>query len=144
MATIPGKHININRRSPVDGRGLRILIVEDYTDNAITLALLLQMYGHEVQVAKNGVEALKKTQEERPDVLLLDIGLPGMSGYEVARKLKEERPRKTPFLIALTGYGQDEDRRHSTDAGIDLHLVKPVEPEELQVILERYRKVIHH
>src|SRR5690242_9513440 len=111
---------------PVNGVGLRILIAEDYADAAESMATLLRMYGHDVEIAANGPTALEKARTDKPDVVLLDLGLPGMSGYDVARQLSEHRPRKTPLLIAVTGFGQEDDRRHAAEAGIDLHLLKPV------------------
>src|SRR4051812_5803763 len=103
---------------------LRVLIVDDYADCAESMALLLGMYGHEVEVARSGPTALQMAQAGQPDVVLLDIGLPGMSGYDVARELKEQRGEKRPLIIAVTGFGQDADRRRSAELGIDLHMVK--------------------
>jgi two-component system CheB/CheR fusion protein len=117
--------------------GLRILIVEDSTDTAESLAMLLRLYGYDVVVARDGPIALEKARTYWPDVVLLDLGLPKMSGYEVARQMAGRRHEWKPILIAVTGYGRDEDRRRSLDAGIDLHLVKPVDPERLCSILER-------
>ncbi len=128
--------------TPVNDVGLHILIVEDQPDCAESMALLLRMYGHEVECAANGPTALAKARIDKPDVVLLDLGLPGMSGFDVAQQLNSQRPRKTPLLIAVTGYGQEQDRRHSAEAGMDLHLVKPIDPEQLRVILERFQQVI--
>src|SRR5438552_667214 len=105
--------------APLDVAPLHILVVEDYEDAATSMAMLLRMYGHEVQIAKNGEEALEKVQADEPDDVLLDVGLPGMSGYEVARRMTVEHPWKRPLLIAVTGYGREEDRRRSAVAGID-------------------------
>jgi CheY-like chemotaxis protein len=129
--------------SPNDPSGLRILIVEDYADGADSLALLLRMDGHDVEVARDGAEALERELDFRPDVVLLDLGLPGMTGYEVARHLVERRPDRTPLLVAVTGYGDAEARRRSAETGIDLHLVKPVEPARLYDLLERFRRVVN-
>ncbi len=96
---------------------------------------LLQMWGHDVQIAHDGPSALARAAEYRPDVVLLDIGLPGMSGYEVARKLRELPGPGRPVLVAVTGYGQQSDRRRTREAGFDHHLVKPVEAGQLQEIL---------
>src|SRR5438105_4057607 len=93
----------------VKGVGLRILIVEDNIDSAVSMAILLRMYDHAVEIAANGPIALEKVRMDKPDVVLLDLGLPGMSGYDVARQLSVRRPRKTPLLIAVTGYGMAED-----------------------------------
>jgi two-component system, OmpR family, response regulator len=122
--------------------GLHILIAEDYEDAAESMAILLRLCGHEVAIARNGPSALAKARAEKPDVVLLDIGLPLMSGYDVARELSGRRPEKTPLLIAVTGWGREEDRRCSHEAGIDLHLLKPVDPVQLQCILDRFQRVI--
>ena len=103
-------------------------------DAARSLARLLKSWGHEVQVAHDGPAALEAARPTGPDVVLLDIGLPGMDGYEVARRLEGQR-RGGPRIVALTGYGQEEDRRRSQEAGFDHHLVKPVDPEELRKTL---------
>ena len=128
--------------APVNGVGLRILIAEDNTDGAVSMAMLLRIYGHDVEIAANGPTALEKARTDKPDVVLLDLGLPGMSGYDVARQLSKHRPRKTPLLIAVTGFGREEDRRHSAEAGIDLHLLKPVNPDELQAVLKRFQQLL--
>ena len=120
---------------------LRILIVEDDADCGESLALVLRFYGYAVEIASSGLEALAVAETGRPDVALVDIGLPGMDGYELAGHLRRPRPLKSPLLIAVTGYGQDKDRRRSAAAGFDLHLVKPIAPDELRVILEKFRGV---
>lgn len=126
-----------------DGRpGLRVLVVEDDADFAGILAILLGIYGHEARVAANGPAALKEARERPPDVVLLDIGLPRMDGYEVARRLAELGGEKRPLLIAVTGYGREADRRRSAEAGIDLHLVKPVDPVVLQKVLSRFERIL--
>jgi two-component system CheB/CheR fusion protein len=111
----------------------RILVVDDNQDSAEGLAMLLEIYGHEVRIAFSGPEALDAARTFLPDVVLLDIGLPGMDGYEVARQIRAGR--KDCRLVALTGYGQEEDRQRSRDAGFDHHLVKPVDLEELRRVL---------
>jgi signal transduction histidine kinase/ActR/RegA family two-component response regulator len=120
-----------------DGRespGRRILVVDDNQDAANSLARYLKrLAGHEVEVAYDGPGALGLARTFRPDVVLLDIGLPGMSGYEVAERLREWPETVEARLIALTGWGQEDDRRRSRSAGIDVHLVKPV---DLDAILE--------
>ncbi len=128
--------------APVNGAGLHILVVEDNADGALSLAMLLRMYGHVVETVANGPAALESVRTHEPDVVLLDIGLPGMSGYEVARRLIGPRPRKTPLVIAVTGFGQAEDRRRCAESGIDMHLLKPVEPEYLQAVLARFQKML--
>ena len=122
--------------------GLRILVVDDNDDCAESTAMVLRLYGHRADVAASGPTALEMAQAGDPDVVLLDLGLPGMSGYDVARQLTACRPRKTPLVIALTGYGTENDRQRSAEAGIDLHLVKPVHPDELQAVLVRFQRAI--
>jgi CheY-like chemotaxis protein len=109
--------------------------VDDNRDATETLELLLQLWGHEVQSALNGPEALARAAEFRPEIILLDIGLPGMSGYEVARQLRQLPGFRDVFIVAVTGYGQDSDRIHSQEAGFGHHLVKPVQPEVLQELI---------
>jgi PAS domain S-box-containing protein len=115
--------------------GLRILVVEDHADSAEMLAFLLRLEGHEVRVASEGSGALDAARAQRPDVVLCDIGLPGMNGYEVASRLRQETECANARLIALSGYGQAEDRRRSKEAGFDFHLTKPVEPDALIALL---------
>ena len=99
------------------------------------LVMMLQMFGHEVQAAYSGQTALETAVEYQPDFVLLDIGLPDMCGYEVARRLRRQPQTKDARLIAITGYGQDSDRQCSQKAGFDHHLVKPVDPQKLQDLL---------
>jgi signal transduction histidine kinase len=113
----------------------RVLVVDDNRDGAESLAMLLRLWGHEVRVAYDGPSALRLAEAERPEVVLLDIGLPGMDGYQVARRLRERSGGARQLLVALTGYGQGEDRRRSQQAGFDHHLVKPLDPDELQRLL---------
>ena len=115
----------------------RVLIVEDNTDAAQTLAWVLQEAGHEVRVAHSGQAALEMAAEYRPSAVLVDIGLPGMDGYEVGRRLRRIPQLEGVALVALTGYGQDSDLERSRDAGFDHHLVKPADPRELQALLTK-------
>jgi CheY-like chemotaxis protein len=121
-------------------RRLRTLVVDDNLDAAQSLARVLQrLYSHEVRIANDGPEAIALAQEFRPEVILLDIGLPGMSGYEVAERLRSQQEQAETFILALTGWGQEEDRRRSESAGIDHHLVKPVDPNVLiKLLAERF------
>jgi two-component system CheB/CheR fusion protein len=114
---------------------LRILLVEDNVDSADALAHLLRRRGHETHVARDGIEGLEQARVRRPDVVLLDIGLPGLDGYEVARRLREHAGAAGTLLVALSGYGQEADRRRARDAGFDHHLVKPVKLSELERVL---------
>jgi two-component system CheB/CheR fusion protein len=122
--------------APASGtRPRRILIVDDNHDGAESLAMALGFYGHDVRMAHDGPAALALAATWRPEVILLDIGLPGMNGYEVARRLGGEPWRNETRLIALTGWGQAEDRRRTAEAGFDAHLVKPVDIEALMKLL---------
>jgi two-component system CheB/CheR fusion protein len=114
---------------------VRILLVEDNLDAAEALSELLRMWGHEVTVAHDGLSALETAKRSRPGVVLLDIGLPGMDGYEVARAMRSVPALTATRLIALTGYGQEADRQRSRLAGVDHHLVKPVDLEQLRSLL---------
>jgi CheY-like chemotaxis protein len=98
--------------------------------------MLFQLWGHEVECVYDGRAALDTAANFRPDAVFLDIGLPGMDGYEIAERLREIPQTNPMVLVAITGYGQDEDRRRSRDAGIDHHLVKPVAPDTLQKLLD--------
>jgi CheY-like chemotaxis protein len=107
---------------------LRILIVDDNRESADMLAILLQFAGHETFAAHDGLAAVEAAATLDPDVILLDIGLPVLNGYEAARRIREQQGQKRrPLLVALTGWGQDEDRRRSEEVGFDAHLVKPVD-----------------
>jgi two-component system, chemotaxis family, CheB/CheR fusion protein len=106
----------------------RILVVDDNVDAADTLAMLLKFVGHDVKVVHDGAAALKVTEQFHPQVVLLDIGMPRMDGYEVARRMRQQPGMDKAILMALTGYGQDEDRRRAWEAGFDHHLTKPVSP----------------
>jgi CheY-like chemotaxis protein len=106
---------------------VRVLVVDDCVDTADSWTILLQYQGVEVRVAYDGPSALEVAQEFRPRVVLLDLGLPGLDGWEVARQLKALD--QAPFIVAVTGHAGDRDRERSKAAGIELHLVKPVDPE---------------
>jgi CheY-like chemotaxis protein len=112
-------------------------VVDDNRDVADSCALLLGMAGHDVRAVYDGPTALAEARSLRPDVVLLDLGLPGMDGYEIARRLRQQSDLRDVVLVALTGWGQEEDRRRSREAGFDQHLTKPVEPEVLRQVLAR-------
>jgi two-component system CheB/CheR fusion protein len=118
----------------------RVLVVDDNRDHAESLGMLLELMGHQVRIANDGPAALLAAADFRPDVALVDIGLPGLNGYEVARALRaaDERNRDL-VLVAQTGWNEAEDHRRSREAGFDHHLVKPVRPEDLRVVLESRR-----
>ena len=117
---------------------VQILVVDDNRDSAESLAMLLEIKGHEVRTAHDGPEALKILAAFRPRLIILDIGLPGMNGYEVARRIRESTELRGVTLAALTGWGQDEDRRRSRAAGFDHHLTKPANPDEVEKILTEF------
>jgi CheY-like chemotaxis protein len=116
-------------------RSRRILIVDDNRDAAITLSMMLRLMGNEIQTAFDGAAALEAADQFRPDLIVLDIGLPKMSGYEVARKVRERPWGQGLTLVALTGWGQEEDRRRSQEAGFDYHFVKPIDIADLKRVL---------
>jgi two-component system CheB/CheR fusion protein len=107
------------------------MVVEDNLDSAEAMMLMLRAMGHQVTLANDGREALDMARREVPDVILLDIGLPGLDGYQLARRLRGMPETRAARLIAVSGYGQDSDRERSAAAGFDLHLVKPVDPAAL-------------
>jgi PAS domain S-box-containing protein len=117
------------------GRRLRILVVEDNLDAAESFVTLLQLQGHEIRAAQSGLTALEVASSFVADVAFIDLGLPGMDGYEVARRLRAIPGFQATVLVALTGYGQDEDKRRSLDAGFDHHLTKPVDPATIDRLL---------
>jgi CheY-like chemotaxis protein/anti-sigma regulatory factor (Ser/Thr protein kinase) len=135
-----------NRDSPHQQRqkpaptGHRLLIVDDNQDAANSLAMLLKLQGHEVRVAHSGPAALDVTKGYRPDVVFLDIGMPGMDGYEVARQFRQQAGFEDVVLAALTGWGQQEDRRRTMEAGFDHHLVKPPEPKAVEGVLAKLKR----
>ncbi len=124
-----GTHVTTRRR---------VLIVEDNRDAQEALQCLLELWGHEALVAADGTSGYESAVALRPDVALIDLGLPGMDGYEVARKVRAALGSASPLLIALTGYGAPEQRSQALAAGFDLHIVKPVEPDRLSMLLEEY------
>jgi CheY-like chemotaxis protein len=121
---------------PVVSMSRRILIADDLADSVDSLAMLLQMMGHEVWTARDGIEALAAAEEHRPDVVLMDLGMPRMDGYEACRRMREAPWGRELLLVALTGWGQKEDRRRTAEAGFDHHMVKPVEPAGLLQLIE--------
>jgi signal transduction histidine kinase/DNA-binding response OmpR family regulator len=124
-------------RLPAAAVGRRILVVDDNVDVVETTKMLLTLAGHEVRSAKDGLQALQFAAEFNPDVVLLDIGLPLMDGYEVARRLRQMPQTRGTLLIALTGYGQQGDRQRGKDAGFDGHMLKPVDPHTLAMMIQR-------
>jgi len=133
-ADLPGT----NRRLPAvagPAPARRVLIVDDNRDAAVSLAAMLDFMGNVTRTAHDGLEALDVAEAFRPDLVVLDIGMPRLSGYDTARRLREKPWGRDLVLVALTGWGQDEDRRRSRDAGFDSHLVKPIEPGAMERLL---------
>jgi CheY-like chemotaxis protein len=116
---------------------LRILVADDNADALESLATLLELGGHEVFSAANGELALEAAERHKPDVALLDIGMPKLDGYEVARRIRAQPWGRRMTLVALTGWGQESDRRRSGEAGFDSHLVKPLDLDKLTELLSR-------
>ena len=122
-------------REPVPPGKVRVLIVDDYPDSAEVSAMLLELFGHQCRIATTGQDALTEAAAFDPDIVILDIGLPDISGYDVARTLRAQ-PRARPlYLAAVTGWGQPEDRVRALAAGFDLHVLKPTDGEKIQNIV---------
>lgn len=121
--------------TPATARSLRVLVVDDNVHAAQSLAVVLQLWGHDVSMAHDGPSALDLAPSYQPEVVLLDIGLPEMDGFRVARRLREHPSLEKIAIIAMTGYAAEEDRRRSTEAGFDRHLVKPLDLDGLERFL---------
>ncbi|HYG62706.1 MAG TPA: ATP-binding protein [Thermoanaerobaculia bacterium] len=119
--------------------GHRILVVDDNQDSALSLAMLLEISGHEVRTAYDGLEAIDAAAEFRPDIVLMDVGMPKLNGYDAARRIRAEPWGERMLLVAVTGWGQEEDRRRTTEAGFDGHLVKPVDFGAVTKLLDSMR-----
>jgi PAS domain S-box-containing protein len=119
--------------APANGR--RVLIVDDNADGAESLAMMLRFAGHETEIAHDGLQAVAAADRFRPDAMLLDIGLPGLNGYEVCRRIRSRPWGGDLLMVAVTGWGQDEDRQRSKEAGFDTHVVKPVDPTAIMKML---------
>ena len=117
----------------------RILVVDDNHDSALSLAMMLSIMGHDTRTAHDGESAVETAESFLPEVVLLDIGLPKLNGYEVAQRIREQAWGKSMFLIAVTGWGQEEDRQRSSEVGLNVHMVKPVEPAALERLLAELR-----
>jgi CheY-like chemotaxis protein len=115
----------------------RILVIDEIGDSCATLALALELHGHEVRMAANGPSALEQAGALRPDVVLLDVGMPGQNGYDVCRQLRELPRGRSTLIIAQTGWGQPEDIDRAREAGFDFHLIKPVDLAALERLIER-------
>jgi signal transduction histidine kinase/CheY-like chemotaxis protein len=129
--------------APAASAGRRILIVDDNVDGAESLAELLRLHGHAARTAHSGPDALTAAAAHRPEIIFLDIGLPGMDGYEVARRLRADPNTARTVLVALTGWGTEDDRRKTKAAGFDRHLTKPVEGDRVMALLDRATPAAH-
>jgi signal transduction histidine kinase len=142
IAAVEPQQRALNTKPPARSHevyGRRVLVVDDNIDAAESTAAFLRLEGHEVKAVHDGLQALASLKVFDPHVVVLDIGLPGLDGYAVARQLRERGDTSHVLLIALTGYGQKEDRQRAADAGFDYHFVKPADPREIQVAIERGR-----
>jgi CheY-like chemotaxis protein len=121
--------------APRASQSRRILIVDDNVDSTLSMAMMLRLFGNSTATAHDGLEALEVAERFRPEVILLDLGMPRLNGYDVARRLRGEAWAEDVLLIALTGWGQEHERRKTMEAGFDHHLVKPVDVEVLKRLL---------
>ena len=124
-----------NVLSPSPSRRYRILVADDNEDAVTTLALLLRHLGHDVRTAENGAQAVAVATTFQPEVALLDVGMPELDGHEACRRIRAQPGGDTMVLVAVSGWGQDEDKRRARDAGFQHHLVKPVDPAALAALL---------
>src|SRR6476620_11498263 len=133
-----GNTVPVSPVKPASQR-FRILVVDDNHDSALSLAMMLSIMGHDPRTAHDGESAVETAESVLPEVVLLDIGLPKLNGYEVAQRIRNTSCGKSMFLIAVTGWGQEEDRQRSSEVGLNVHLVKPVEPAALERLLAELR-----
>lgn len=122
----------------MDRPKLRVLVVDDNRDSADTLAMMLRILGHDAHTAYDGQEAVDRTAELAPDAALLDIGMPRLNGYDAAAQIRQLPGGDQMLLVALTGWGQDEDRDRALASGFDSHLVKPIDHQELNKLLQEH------
>jgi len=130
--SLPGRRAIMNNAA----LGRKLLIIEDEADTANSLAMLMRLRGHQVGVARSGPDGLKAALEARPEIILLDLGLPSLSGYEVASHLRATGEFEDVLIVAISGYGRRSDRDRSSAAGIDHHLVKPVSQTDLEALIQ--------
>jgi CheY-like chemotaxis protein len=135
LSVVPGSGTDVAGVAGQGGR--RIRVADDNRDAAESLAMMLELMGNEVRTGGDGLEAVELAGAFRPHLILLDIGMPRLNGYEAARRIREQPWGRDTVLVALTGWGQEEDRRKSQEAGFDLHLVKPLDPAALEKLLAR-------
>ena len=140
LAQAQPAEVDLATAAEVDLGGVRVLVVDDNIDAGESIALILRQLGAEVRVLSNGISALEAFEEFAPAVAILDIGMPGMNGYEVARRIRSRPGGATVRLLALTGWGQEDDRRRAREAGFDHPLVKPAELGLLVSLVARARE----
>jgi CheY-like chemotaxis protein len=128
------------KEKPANPRRRKVLVVDDNRDGARSLALVLEMGGHDVSVAYSGLSALELGEATHPDVCIIDIGMPDLNGYETARRMRGKEWGKRALLLALTGWGQQDDKARAREAGFDRHFTKPVDPSELEQALDAFSK----
>ena len=138
-ASRPSEKLKMRHTMPSTTNWHRILVVDDNEDSATTLSMMLNFMGHDTRTANDGLRGLDVAETFRPDVCLMDIGMPNLNGFEMAQRLRSEPWAKDILLIALSGWGQDQDKERSSEAGFDLHLVKPIDPTTLTAVLEARR-----
>jgi len=138
----PQTHEPVMQETSCEATGLRILVVEDNADCALIMAMLLRREGHEVRIAGDAAQAMREAGASRPDVVVLDIGLPTMSGHDLAEWLRRHQPGLAPMIIVVTGYANESRRRRSLEVGVDLHLVKPFPANELLAPIRRFQQLV--
>ena len=142
LVEAPQEHSPLRTEAPaVTSTGQKVLVLDDNRDAADTLSLMMRLMGNDIRTAYDAPEALRVAAEFSPTIALLDLGLPGMSGYSAAQAIRREPWGKDMILVAVTGWGQETDRARSRDAGFDHHLVKPVAPDDILEILASLPRV---
>jgi CheY-like chemotaxis protein len=132
----PSPPAQITTTTTTTGTRRRVLLVDDNKDVASSMSRWLRLIGHDVRVALDGIEAIRIAEQFRPEVALLDLAMPNVSGYDVARTLRSASWGKNMTIVAVTGWGREDDQRRSADAGFDRHMTKPVDPLALEIFLE--------
>jgi CheY-like chemotaxis protein len=128
--------LNADGQLPKAASGRRVLVVDDNRDAATSLAMMLTLMGNETRTAHDGLEALEAAPSFLPELILLDLGMPRLNGFDTARRIRAESWGKNVLLVALTGWGQEEDQRRSKQAGFDFHVIKPIDPAMLEKLLK--------
>jgi CheY-like chemotaxis protein len=133
-AVVPHAHVNPDKTTPANGKR-RVLVVDDFPESAQLLARLLRQDGNDVRVALDGLEAVATAEQFRPDIVLLDIAMPNLNGYEAATKIRQQPWGQKAILVALTGWGHQQDRGRAKEVGFDVHLTKPVNYQAIAKLL---------